>query len=71
MNIPNNQCGGNGQINGFGQSPVVISPEVESMCHADLTGYEFEQGDCTWDQLFFQILPNGVWVGPVSSCFIF
>ncbi len=66
MNIPNNECGGNGQINGFGQSPIVISPEVESTCHADLTGYEFEQGDCTWDQLFFQILPNVVWVGPVS-----
>ena len=65
MNIPNNQCGGNGQINGFGQSPIVISPEVESTCHADLAGYEFEQGDCTWDHLFFQILPNGVWVGPV------
>ena len=65
MNIPNNECGGNGQINGFGQSPIVVPPEVESTCHADLAGYEFEQGDCTWDQLLFQILPNGVWVGPV------
>ena len=65
MDIPNNRCGGNGQVNGFGQSPIVISPEVESTCHADLAGYEFEQGDCTWDQLLFQILPNSVLVGPV------
>ena len=70
MNIPNNECGGNGQINGFGQSPIVIPPEVESTCHADLAGYEFEQGNCTWDQLFFQILPNGVWVGPVRILYI-
>lgn len=23
--IPGNQCGGNGQVNGFGQSPIVLS----------------------------------------------
>ena len=52
------------EINGFGQSPIVISPVIEQKCDTDLSGYEFEQGDCTWDELFFQILTNGVWVGP-------
>ena len=51
-------------MNGHGQSPIVIPPETEDKCDTDLSGYMFEEGDCTWDQLFFQILSNGVWVGP-------
>lgn len=53
-----NQCGGNGQQNGFGQSPVAIPPQVESKCDADMTGYEFEQPTCTWDDVWFRILNN-------------
>jgi len=51
-------------VNGFGQSPIVVPPETEANCDTDLSGYMFEEGDCMWDQLFFQILHNGVWVGP-------
>ena len=62
--IPNNQCGGGGQLNGDGQSPIVIPAANRDRCDTDLSGYEFRQGTCTWDQLMFQIVTNGLIVGP-------
>ena len=59
-----NQCGGRGQSTGYGQSPIVIPEDIVGTCETDFHGYEFEQSTCTWDQLDFRILLNGVIVGP-------
>lgn len=55
-----NQCGGMGQQTGFGQSPVVVPSQVRDTCDTDLGGYQFEAGTCTWDDMDFRILTNGV-----------
>ena len=59
-----NQCGGRGQESGYGQSPIVIEQEVREACDTDLTGYTFEKGTCTWDELEFRLISNGVIVHP-------
>lgn len=58
-----NQCGGVGQQTGFGQSPIVVPAEARDQCSVGMTGYKFEAGTCTWNDLNFQILNNGAWVG--------
>lgn len=64
--IQNNQCGGNGQENGFGQSPVVLSQELVywGICHAGMDGYEASPGTCNWDDLDFKITPHGLSIIP-------
>ena len=55
-----NQCGGMGQVNGYGQSPIVIPSETRDTCDVGLEGYEFQAGDCSWDDLNFRTVNNGV-----------
>lgn len=55
-----NQCGGIGQVTGYGQSPIVIPAEVRDRCDVGFKGYIFEPGTCTWDDLNFRIITNGV-----------
>ena len=64
--IPNNQCGGNGQENGFGQSPVVLSQELvySGICHAGMDGYEPSPGTCNWNDLDFKLTPHGLSITP-------
>ncbi len=57
--IPDNQCGGYGQTNGFGQSPVVLSTNLFWQCHTDLSGYELFQGTCNWSDLQFEVTKHG------------
>ena len=59
-----NQCGGIGQRTGYGQSPIIIRNEVREQCDTDLSGYMFEGGTCTWDELDFRIVLNGVIIHP-------
>lgn len=65
-----NQCGGIGQKTGFGQSPIVVPQQARDQCQTNMAGYKFEAGTCTWADLDFQILTNGVWVGvkPGAAC---
>lgn len=62
-----NQCGGIGQSTGYGQSPIVIPEEVRDTCDTDLSGYTFESGDCTWDQLEFRAILNGLIVNATAG----
>lgn len=57
--IPDNQCGGYGQTNGFGQSPVVLSTSLLWQCHTDMSGYEVFQGTCYWSDLQFEVTKHG------------
>ena len=61
LKIPNNQCGGGGMKNGFGQSPVVISyTYINEECDSNLDGYETFNGTCTWSDLDYAILKDGL-----------
>ena len=64
LEIDGNQCGGTNGASGFGQSPVTIDSETVSTCDTDLAAYEFNGGDCTWDDLKFSINNGG------ESCII-
>jgi hypothetical protein len=59
LEIDGNQCGGTNGASGFGQSPVTIDSETVSTCDTDLAAYEFNGGDCTWDDLAFSINNGG------------
>lgn len=59
-----NQCGGRGQESRYGQSPIVIEGTAVTECQTDLTGYIFDKGTCTWEELEFRIISNGVIVHP-------
>ena len=50
-----------------GQSPIAIPGNVRDTCHTDLSGYQFESGDCTWDDLNFRIVLNGVIVNATED----
>ena len=65
-----NMCGGRGQENGYGQSPIVIPPEARDTCDSNFEGFKFEGGDCSWNQLQFRIILNGVIVNaaPGETC---
>jgi len=67
--IPDNQCGGNGQQNGFGQSPIVLSTDFFWMCHTDFSGYEVNEGNCKWSDLQFEITKHGLTV-KTTNCHI-
>ena len=41
-----NQCGGIGQVTGYGQSPIVIPADVRDRCDVGFKGYVFEPGTC-------------------------
>ncbi len=59
--IPNNQCGGGGQANGFGQSPIVIPYEKTTKgCDSHMNRYETAPGDCTWQDVDFPIMKDAV-----------
>jgi hypothetical protein len=58
-----NQCGGIGQRTGYGQSPIVVPAEARDSCDTGLEGYAFEGGSCTWEDLSFRIITNGVIIG--------
>lgn len=62
-----NQCGGIGQTTGYGQSPIVIPEHARDACDTDLSGYTFESGDCTWDDLLFRAVLNGVIVNATQE----
>jgi NhaP-type Na+/H+ or K+/H+ antiporter len=66
--IHENQCGGYGQTNGFGQSPVIFSEDVAYyQCHTDMSGYEPLQGDCNWSDLEFTVGKHGLRVVPKTE----
>lgn len=60
-----NQCGGTGHATGFGQSPIVVPhfPD-EQPCDTDLSHYIFQEGDCSYENLQFEITNDGVKVSP-------
>ncbi len=64
--IPGNQCGGNGQVNGFGQSPVIISQEMAyfGVCHESMDGYEPFPGTCSWSDIDFKVTTHGLSITP-------
>jgi carbonic anhydrase len=69
LEIDGNQCGGTNGASGFGQSPVTIDSETVSTCDTDLSAYEFNGGDCTWDDLAFSINNGGECMQYSSTCF--
>ena len=58
---------GIGQSTGYGQSPIAIPRLSRDTCDTDFSGYAFESGDCSFDQLEFRIILNGVIVGPKAD----
>lgn len=62
-----NECGGTGQLTGFGQSPIVFPDFAGKQCDSNFNGYSFEAGTCTWDDLRFSIENNSVQVEKKSS----
>jgi len=59
--VPDNKCGGGGQKDGFGQSPVAIPYAVTlDQCY-DIQSYQVkERATCTVQDLTFQIQKNGL-----------
>ena len=66
LNIPHNQCGGGGQKDGFGQSPVVIPYYLSenNECHTDLSGYATMDGTCTWVDVDYLIQKDSLVLRP-------
>ncbi len=60
--IPNNQCGGNGQVNGFGQSPLVLPEELFyfNICHDGMDGYVPTPATCSWSDVEFKVTTHGL-----------
>jgi carbonic anhydrase len=59
LEIENNECGGTNGASGFGQSPVTIDAETVRTCDTDMAAYNFEGGNCGWNDLKFSIGSNG------------
>mmetsp|Transcript_16830 Transcript_16830/g.22116 ORF Transcript_16830/g.22116 Transcript_16830/m.22116 type:complete len:106 (-) Transcript_16830:64-381(-) len=59
LDLENNQCGGTGGASGYGQSPIKILSDYQNSCFQGYEAYEFNAGDCKWDQLDFTIGNNG------------
>ena len=59
LSIDGNQCGGTTGASGFGQSPVTIDEKTGGFCDTSMYQYEFNGGECTWDQLDFSIGSTG------------
>jgi len=59
-----NFCGGNGQHNGFGQSPVVVDESMVLNCDRNMNEYSFSDGDCKFEDLKFEVKKDGLSVGP-------
>ena len=64
LKIPNNQCGGGGMKDGFGQSPVVIPFNLDGECDSNMDGYETFNGTCTWSDVDYAILKDGLQIKP-------
>mmetsp|Transcript_23679 Transcript_23679/g.36571 ORF Transcript_23679/g.36571 Transcript_23679/m.36571 type:complete len:789 (-) Transcript_23679:232-2598(-) len=67
LDLENNQCGGTGGASGYGQSPIKILSDYQNSCFQGYEAYEFNAGDCKWDQLDFTIGNNGVKVEPKAN----
>jgi len=62
--IEPNFCGGHGQVNGFGQSPIVIPNSVAFKCDRNVNEYSFTDGNCKFEDLEFEVTKDGLSVGP-------
>jgi len=62
-----NFCGGNGQHNGFGQSPVVIDEADLLNCDRNMNEYSFSDGNCKFEDLKFEVNKDGLSVGPKGA----
>lgn len=60
-----NQCGGNGQVDGFGQSPIIIPIQYSglfgsSTCYDDMSGYTWAPGNCRYRYMKYKVRKDGL-----------
>ena len=59
LQFEGNQCGGTQGQSGYGQSPVSIEQLTLDHCNTNMVDYNFDGGDCKWEDLRFSINDGG------------